>query len=65
MINPKPPGEAYLRQSIEEPGARIVQGYPNVMPHRNLSGDDVDALITYIRCLSRTETPSQECEGVD
>lgn len=46
--------ENYLRESILEPGARIVEGYQNVMPptYGGLSERQVSALITYIEELS-------------
>lgn len=44
--------EAYLRESILEPNARIVQGYPPVMPPMPLSDADMAALIAYIQHLS-------------
>ena len=39
---------AYLRESIREPQARAVKGYPNVMPKVPLSEDEVSALVAYI-----------------
>jgi cytochrome c oxidase subunit 2 len=46
--------EAYLRESILLPGARIVDGYPAIMPEfqGKLAADEVDALIGYIRSLA-------------
>ncbi len=45
--------EAYLRESIVDPGAKIVKGFPNVMPtyKGSLSDDDVAAIIAYIKTL--------------
>lgn len=45
--------EAYLRESILEPGAKIVAGFQNVMPSYKgrLSDEDVQALIEYIKTL--------------
>ncbi|NBC17944.1 MAG: cytochrome c oxidase subunit II [Bacteroidetes bacterium] len=45
--------ENYLRQSILQPGAQVVEGYPNVMPasYANLTEDEVSALIAYIESL--------------
>jgi cytochrome c2 len=46
--------EAYLRQSILEPAAHVVQGYPNTMPSYLgvLSETEVESLVLYIRSLS-------------
>lgn len=44
--------DAYLRESIVAPNARIVRGYPAVMPPADLSDDEVAALIAYIRSLA-------------
>lgn len=44
----------YLRQSILEPGAHVVEGFANIMPPTfadTLSDDDVEALIDYIESL--------------
>ncbi|HKY51906.1 MAG TPA: cytochrome c [Candidatus Limnocylindria bacterium] len=46
--------EDYLRQSITEPGAYLVPGYPDSMP-RGLAGDlsaeDLAALVAYLASL--------------
>lgn len=47
------PGE-YIRESIEDPGAYVVTGYPDTMPRgqaRDLSPADVDALVRYLLSL--------------
>jgi cytochrome c oxidase subunit 2 len=44
--------EAYLRQSIREPAAKRVAGYQLPMPQSNLSDEEVELLIAYIRDLS-------------
>ncbi|WP_072715365.1 cytochrome c oxidase subunit II [Rhodothermus profundi] len=43
--------ENYLREAILQPGARVVQGYPNVMPasYASLSEREVAALIEFIK----------------
>jgi nitric oxide reductase subunit C len=46
--------EAYLRQSIVEPGANIVEGFNNVMPATyatGLSAQQVDDLVAYMLTL--------------
>ncbi len=46
--------EEYLRESILEPNARVVRGYPPVMPtyKGTLSPADVAAIIAYLKSLS-------------
>jgi len=39
---------AYVRQSIREPGAYRVPGYPAVMPNLGLSDSDIDSLIAFL-----------------
>ncbi len=45
--------ENYLRESILAPGAKIVQGYGNVMPanYSSLTDDQLNALVAYIKTL--------------
>ena len=45
--------ENYLREAILQPGAKIVQGYQNVMPanYSTLSDDKLNSLIAYIKTL--------------
>ena len=45
--------ENYLRESIENPTAKIVKGFNPVMPtfKGQLSEDDLTALIAYIKSL--------------
>jgi len=45
--------ENYVRESILNPGAKIVDGYPNVMPTFQgvLKDKDIDNLIAYIKTL--------------
>lgn len=43
---------AYLAQSIREPGAAIVAGFPAIMPAANLDDRDIAALIAFIRSLA-------------
>jgi cytochrome c oxidase subunit 2 len=47
--------EAYLRRSILEPEAQVVDGYPKVMPpaYDYLAAEDIDAIIEYIKSLGR------------
>jgi mono/diheme cytochrome c family protein len=44
--------DAYLHESIVDPGAKIVAGYPNVMPpYAHLSDEEIADLIAYIKSL--------------
>ncbi|AJE04388.1 cytochrome c oxidase subunit II [Geobacter pickeringii] len=45
--------ENYLKESIVEPNAKIVKGYPPVMPtfKGTLSDDDIAAIIAYLKTL--------------
>ncbi|HVR88190.1 MAG TPA: cytochrome c [Candidatus Limnocylindria bacterium] len=46
--------EAYIRESITDPGAYIVPGYPDTMGRglaRSLSEEDLAALIAYLLTL--------------
>lgn len=43
--------EAYIRESIQDPGVYIVPGFNDVMPRglaRSLSPSDLDALVAYL-----------------
>src|SRR5262249_8552290 len=41
--------ENYIKESIQTPGAKVVAGYPNVMPILGISDKEVDALIAFIK----------------
>ncbi|RMF00030.1 MAG: cytochrome c oxidase subunit II [Chloroflexi bacterium] len=46
--------EEYLRESIVDPGAKIVDGFNNIMPPKfgeTLSAEEIDALIAYMESL--------------
>jgi cytochrome c oxidase subunit 2 len=43
--------EAHLRQSIRNPGAQRMKGYPNVMPAVDLKPEELDQMVTYIKAL--------------
>lgn len=43
--------EAYVRQSIVDPGADIVAGYEARMPTFGLSDSEIDRLVDYVRSL--------------
>ncbi len=45
--------DAYIRESLYEPGAKVVKGYQNIMPSYKgtISDRDVDAITEYIKTL--------------
>lgn len=44
--------EAYITESIRDPGAKIVQGYPPAMPpFPDLTDQDIQDIIAYIKSL--------------
>lgn len=43
--------DAYLRESITDPGAKIVDGYGLPMPTNDLDDDEIDQIITFIAAL--------------
>jgi cytochrome c oxidase subunit 2 len=59
--------ETYLRESILNPGAKIVAGYQNIMPafQGQVSEQNLLQLLAYIKSLStRTTTPAPSAPGV-
>ena len=52
--------DAYLRQSILDPEAKVVEGYNLLMPayRDHLSEADVDALVVYLHTLGPPSVPS-------
>lgn len=44
--------EIYIKESITDPGAKIVKGYANMMPHFTLSQEEVNQLFAYIQSLA-------------
>jgi cytochrome c oxidase subunit 2 len=51
--------EDYIRESIFDPGAKIVAGYENIMPtfKGQVSEEEVYQLIAFIKSLKRGQTP--------
>ena len=46
--------DTYLRESIVDPGAVVVDGFPNIMPQgfdATLSSEEIDELIAYLKSL--------------
>jgi cytochrome c oxidase subunit 2 len=46
-----PADEAYLRRSIQEPGADLVKGFPPIMPPFTLKEEELKAIIDYLKVL--------------
>lgn len=51
--------EAYLKESITEPNAKLVEGFDSIMPPYALSDEDLEALVEYIKSVS-TPPPAAE-----
>ena len=49
--------EDYLRQSMQQPAARVVAGFQNVMVAAGLSEDEMSMLIALIRSLAADAPP--------
>jgi cytochrome c oxidase subunit 2 len=51
--------EDYIRESIYDPGAKIVAGYENIMPtfKGQVSEEEIYQLIAFIKSLKRGQTP--------
>jgi cytochrome c oxidase subunit 2 len=49
----------YIRESIQDPGAKIVAGWKNIMPtfKGQVSAEEIFELIAYIKSLKKGETP--------
>ncbi|MBS7691757.1 cytochrome c oxidase subunit II [Pseudomonas lalucatii] len=52
--------EAYLKESILEPKAKLVQGYPPVMVAYSFNEAELDALVALIKSLSDAPAPAAE-----
>ena len=57
--------EAYITQSMMDPGAHIVAGYPNVMPtyQGKLHGAETAAIVEYIKSLRTPNVREGASEG--
>lgn len=54
--------EEYIRESIVEPGAKVVKGYPNVMPtfKTTLSADEIAEIVAYLKTLPEEKEEKEE-----
>jgi len=50
--------ENYIRESILEPGAKIVRGFKPVMPtfQGQISDEQLNALVAYVKSLTQSQT---------
>ncbi|WP_095082827.1 c-type cytochrome [Pseudomonas sp. Irchel s3h17] len=55
--------EAYLKESILEPKARLVQGYPPVMVAYTLNDDELGALVALIKSLGAARQDDELSTG--
>ncbi|MGJ7513495.1 c-type cytochrome [Pseudomonas baetica] len=54
--------EAYLKESVLDPGGKIVQGYAAVMPAMKPSDKELDALIAFIKSKANTDADTSKAE---
>lgn len=56
--------EEYIRESLFDPAVKVVKGFSNIMPtfKGRLSGDDVAAIISYLKTLAGEEAGKEEKE---
>ncbi|WP_095127960.1 c-type cytochrome [Pseudomonas sp. Irchel s3h14] len=57
--------EAYLKESILDPKARLVQGYPPVMVAYTLSEDEMGAVVALIKSLGAAQQEPSASEKLD
>lgn len=57
--------EAYLKESILKPQARLVQGYPPVMVAYTLNDDELTAVVTLIKSLGGAQQEPSASEKLD
>jgi cytochrome c oxidase subunit 2 len=57
--------EAYLKESILDPKARLVQGYPPVMVAYTLSEDELGAVVALIKSLGTAQQEPSASEKLD
>ena len=55
----------YIRESMLVPGAKIVKGFPNVMPTFKgiIKDDEITAVIAYLKTLSTTGRTQEKARG--
>ncbi|MFT3912711.1 MAG: c-type cytochrome [Anaeromyxobacteraceae bacterium] len=56
--------DEYIRESLQKPGAKVVAGFPNVMPPAVLPDGDLKALIAYLESLASDAAKGGEAAPV-
>jgi len=56
--------EAYFKESITDPNAKMVQGYPAVMIPYNFSEEQLDALVAYAQSLGQEPQETEEASDI-
>jgi len=44
--------DLYIKESMTDPSAKIVKGFPNAMPRFNLTPEEQDQILAYIKSLA-------------
>ena len=57
--------EAYIRESILNPGAQIVEGYQNVMPRVSLRDAEVSAMIAWMKSISESYRQNRTLDQIN
>ncbi|MNR48182.1 hypothetical protein D3C85_1673890 [compost metagenome] len=52
--------DAYLKESVLAPAAKLVQGYAPVMPAFTPSEQELDALVAFIKSRANPDAGNQE-----
>ena len=57
--------ENYIRESILEPGAKLVKGFKPIMPtfQGQISDEQLNSLVAYVKSLSQPQ-PGQPVAGI-
>jgi cytochrome c oxidase subunit 2 len=54
--------DAYLKDDIANPSKRVVKGFPPIMPKIDLSEDELNAVVAYIKSVSGTAAPGEKAQ---
>ena len=60
-----PVDDAYIRESVVDPGAKIVEGFAPAMIPYQLSDEDMQALIEYLQTLGNTSASTEPAIETD
>ena len=57
--------DAYIKESILDPGKMIVDGYDNTMPpYTDLKDPEIDAILAYLRIIGKDSPTGVRSEGL-